>query len=369
MRVFKHIASGYDPSELNGHEIVHLTYDSYIIQRKISRLDFLKHGISGGHFHARLTNPSYIQSLYLNQERWYMKYLDDLGEVFVDCDVIVINPGVDIVHPEFLKRHFNNKLRVLHFIDDPHLSYSYGFSQAWAYNAATYISPSYNVDSSMAEILRLVGFSRIKWLPHTVSNTGKAFNIDDFVASLALRNGKSIYVGGYYSGKAKRLIYLKKNLKNDFSIYGRQPLYGLMLQLHAFLVDKRTIIGRVRPLSPETLRQVYSRYSIGINMHLSQPNLETGNARLYELPFNGLTQVVDKSQYSGISEIFEIGEEILCYESIEECYEIVRMLIVDKKERERIALNGFVRAISDYSYAKTLNDELDWYAELMNSPA
>ena len=39
-------------------------------------------------------------------------------------------------------------------------------------------------------------------------------------------------------------------------------------------------------------------YKVGVNMHLTSPSVETGNARLYELPFHGLAQLADVSEHS-----------------------------------------------------------------------
>ena len=83
----------------------------------------------------------------------YFKFLSAFKERYSDFDVIFMNPGVDLVHPEYLIKNFPNAIKVLHFVDDPHASYSYGFPYSWAFDAATYISPSYSEDYSMEEIL------------------------------------------------------------------------------------------------------------------------------------------------------------------------------------------------------------------------
>jgi len=363
MKVFKATPYQNIHQTDDGHTIVHIDYFSYLTG-KVSFSDYLKQGYSAGSLYARLTNPSYLQKLYITKDPEYMRYLNDFTDLCGDCDVIVMNPGVDLVHPEYLFRYFKDKLKVLHFIDDPHLSYSYGFCNAWAFDAATYISPSYSEFFSMEDILMAAGFSNNKWVPHSVSNVVPPLSIDDMLARIELRNNKALYVGGFYSGKADRLIYLRKNLTRDFDIFGRMPLNGYMLAIYS-LFGRNKMFNKVYPLSDNERGQAYSRYSIGVNMHLSEPSLETGNARLYELPYNGLAQVVDSSKNSRVHEIFEVGEEILVYESIEECLELIKKLMNDRKLQKKIAINGFLRASTEYSYQNTLSDEFSWYEKLI----
>ena len=57
-------------------------------------------------FLQKMQNPFFIQKMYLDKDKEYMNYLHEFKERFFDYDVIVMNPGVDLVHPEFLHKTF-----------------------------------------------------------------------------------------------------------------------------------------------------------------------------------------------------------------------------------------------------------------------
>lgn len=121
---------------------------------------------------------------------------------------------------------------------------------------------------------------------------------------------------------------------------------------------------RVSSVSDCRREELYSSYSIGVNMHLSVPGMETGNARTYELASRGIAQVVDESGASAISEIFEPEKEILTYSSVAECIEQVRRLQDDTDLRVSLARNAYRRAVDEYQYPKRLVDLISWFEEL-----
>ena len=49
---------------------------------------------------AKFSNPNYLNRLYLEKDKDYFRYLETFRELYKDYDVIVMNPGVDLVHPE-----------------------------------------------------------------------------------------------------------------------------------------------------------------------------------------------------------------------------------------------------------------------------
>ncbi|MBC8147158.1 MAG: glycosyltransferase [Bacteroidetes bacterium] len=358
MKVF--IQTPYEDCDFHGHKLSHMSYDSFL-SNKVGLASIIKHGVSGSTLFARLNNPWYLQKLYLAKDKEYFKFLYEFKERYEDYDVIVMNPGVDLVHPEFLYKHFPNTLKCLHFVDDPHATYSYCFPFSWVFDCATYISPSYNNEFTMPEILHHVGLKLNKWFPLCNSNLKEPiYSINELKKQLSTRNNKIIYVGNYYSNKNKRLSSIKHKLKSDFDIFGKTPLGGYMFPINS------TINGfpsryRVRSISNKERELFYSKYSIGLNMHLSTPGLETGNARLYELAYRGVAQVVDSGGASLVGNIFRPGDEILTYQNERECIDNIRLLQSDENLRMSLALSAYKRAIVDYSYPSKLIEVLDWY--------
>ena len=101
-------------------------------------------------------------------------------------------------------------------------------------------------------------------------------------------------------------------------------------------------------------------------MHLSTPSIETGNARLYELAYRGVCQVVDTSINSGVGRIFTPENEILTYESTEECLIQTKRLIDDKCLRIKLAINAYKKATQEYSYHKVTDSTFNWFLKLIN---
>jgi hypothetical protein len=359
----------YGSNSVHGnHEISHISYLDFLkFDTRI--VELFKLGYSGSKFSAKLRNPEFIHRLYLERNDAYMGYLSAFKERFAGYDAIVMNPGVDLVHPEYLWKHFPNSLKCLHFVDDPHTTYSYGLPFAWAFDCATYISPSYTEDFNMGEILNHAGFKQTKWFPHCVSNVNAAiYSVDQLERNLRTRENKVVYIGGFYTGKNSRLLRLKHKLKRDLDIFGRYPLLGLSFSLMSLISDT-PVFYRVKTLTSTERECIYSRYAIGVNMHLSVPGRETGNARLYELAYRGVAQVCDAGGSSLVSNIFEPEKEILLYENEDECVKQIRRLMKDSEYRIQLALNAYVRATSEYAYEPRLLELINWFQRVQRERA
>ena len=244
-----------------------------------------------------------------------MKYLYAFKERFASYDVLVMNPGVDLVHPEFLIENFPDALKCLHFVDDPHSTYSYCFPFSWAFDCTTYISPSYSESFDMKQILELSGFKNTKWFPLCNSNiSDPIYSSEDLEKQIDTRLNKVIYVGNYYKDKHNRIVDLKKTFKDKLDVYGHYPLKGHFYWMQSILKGEMSLY-RVNKITDKKREEYYSKYSIALNLHLSQPSLETGNARLYEVAYRGLAQVADTSRFSKVEDIFIPEKEILLYEN------------------------------------------------------
>jgi hypothetical protein len=341
----------------------HLSYVGFLKENK-TILNFIKHGLSSSTLYSKLRNPEYIHNLYHLKDPSYMSYLNEFYNRYKDYDVIVMNPGVDLVHPEFLYKYFPHAIKCLHFIDDPHLTYSYCLPFAWAFDCATYVSPSYSEDHTMEEILKLAGFEDTMWFPHCISNNiATIYSDTELIENLLKRDNKIIYVGNYYTSKNERLIKIKHNLGKKLDMFGMHPFHGLIFPITSTLSGFPSFY-RVKKLTNLERELKYKKYAIGLNMHLSNPSKETGNARLYELAYRGIAQVVDSSNVSAVNKIFKPNSEILLYESTEECISQLNKLINDKYLRISIATAAYNRAINEYSYENVINKTCNWFREL-----
>ena len=72
------------------------------------------------------------------------------------------------------------------------------------------------------------------------------------------------------------------------------------------------------------------------------------NARLMEIPYYGGFQLAEYG--SPVEDYFNIGEDIVCYRSINDAEILIRHYLENDIEREKIRLSGYTKARQRYSY-------------------
>jgi hypothetical protein len=87
---------------------------------------------------------------------------------------------------------------------------------------------------------------------------------------------------------------------------------------------------------------------ITINNHIGIAGSYANNMRLFEATGMGCLLITDRK--SNIAEIFEPGRDVVCYDSPEECLEMIRYYSEHPSERERIATAGQQRTLTEHSY-------------------
>ncbi len=102
-------------------------------------------------------------------------------------------------------------------------------------------------------------------------------------------------------------------------------------------------------VSIENRRAIYRDSKIGWNLHNSIGPI---NQRFFALPAAGVLQICDNRCRSG--QVFELGEEIVGFDSIDECIELTRYYLEHDEERRRIAANGLKK------YREMFSEERLW---------
>jgi hypothetical protein len=96
---------------------------------------------------------------------------------------------------------------------------------------------------------------------------------------------------------------------------------------------------------PESERvPLLQRTKIGINIHNSTGPV---NFRTYYLPANGVLQICDNKSH--LAKVFDVGKEVIGYETINEAIELCDYFLIHDEEREAIAVAGWERATRDYN--------------------
>jgi spore maturation protein CgeB len=91
-----------------------------------------------------------------------------------------------------------------------------------------------------------------------------------------------------------------------------------------------------------------ARSKITINTHIGIAENYANNMRLFEATGMGAMLLTDRK--SNIEDMFEPGKEVLCYNSAEECLELIGYYRRNETERARIAAAGQRRTLAEHSY-------------------
>ncbi len=102
------------------------------------------------------------------------------------------------------------------------------------------------------------------------------------------------------------------------------------------------------------LRGLYRRARIGWNLHNSSGPV---NTRLMMLPAFGVMQICDCR--ANLGKIFKLGEEVIGFDTMDECVDATRYYLAHEDERRRIALAGWQRVLADYTEEK-------WWQRLLH---
>lgn len=100
-------------------------------------------------------------------------------------------------------------------------------------------------------------------------------------------------------------------------------------------------------ISKEEMFDAYYRAKIGWNLHNS-----TGptNQRTTMLPSYGVMQICDNKQHLG--KLFKLDEEVVGFDTLEECIDKTRYYLEHDRERREIAARGWKRVFADYTEDK-----------------
>lgn len=163
------------------------------------------------------------------------------------------------------------------------------------------------------------------------------------------------FVGaGYYN----RRNLFKGLVGRDFRIWGsdwdmNSPLNRYIQRSGARIKTEDTV-------------KIFSATRININLHSStyhagvNPYGDFVNPRTFELAACGSFQLTDFR--SELPELFKIGEEIVCFEDLDDLKEKITYYLDNTDERKRIAGLARERVLKEHTYEKRMEEMLDFLA-------
>lgn len=259
-------------------------------------------------------------------DRELLTLYENLEEKLVDYDVFINGPGINL-HPRFVEQLPVHT--VYQCFDDPESSEDLSKPVAAAYDIC--------LVGNVAEVetYRDWGVKRAEWTP--MGLMPGAYPLD-LTADEILNGNRDI----------------------DFSMFSDRlsaPRRSRMDAL-AFAFPNAHFYGSGWPRGSMSLGQkqleLLRRTKIGPNIHNSTGPI---NFRMFQLPANGVMQLCDNRSH--LATVYDVGKEIVGFDSIEECIDLCRYYLAHDRERREIAAAGWQRAMRDYTEEAVFQRVLD----------
>jgi len=164
----------------------------------------------------------------------------------------------------------------------------------------------------------------------------------------------------YYGMATNPYIYFPLNIEKIYDVgffgqhYGERKYWVKNLQIFS---DKYNIKGYFPKghgvnlrWTYEQINQFYNQTKINIAFAQKQKPGRIVNLRTFEICMSGNFQLM---QYTPcVEEFFDVGEEIICWKTKNDLFEKINYYLKNSDERERIAENGYKRAVENHTWSK-----------------
>jgi len=100
--------------------------------------------------------------------------------------------------------------------------------------------------------------------------------------------------------------------------------------------------------------RIFSQSKIVLNIHLDFAEEHAGNMRLFEASGIGVCVITDGVK--NVSNYFDLGKEMICYEGKKELLQKIKELLSDEKMCEKIAYAGQLKTLNNYTIAHMFSD-------------
>jgi spore maturation protein CgeB len=233
--------------------------------------------------------------------------------------------------------------KVLRIADGPISAYDRDFAYLHAYDQVLYHSRAYSRDMTMPEKLRYCGARDIEFWPHALFDALCDLSKTEETVLTHPRDIEVVFVGALHVSKMEMLAKIKKALGRRIRMHGVANL-----KKNVYYNLKYGFPGWMRPIRFEEYVPLYQRSLIGINLH-NRGKYTVGSYRLFDLPGNGVMQISDGGEF--LQDFFDVGEEVVAYDEVDELIDKVRYYLVHEEERRRIALKGYRKVMKDHRVA------------------
>lgn len=173
-------------------------------------------------------------------------------------------------------------------------------------------------------------------------------NMDLYVnleSQLKVRAKQSIYFLSRFIGEKN-----SSKLRRHFPVfeYGKEPVsyYSELL-----------LRNRRSPVYGSEMYDLFNMSKVVLNFHVGAAGNWAGNMRLFEVTGVGTCLLTDNKK--NLSDLFEIGNEVVSFDNVDDCIIKAKWLLENDSEREKIALAGKKRTLKDHTVEKRCDLILD----------
>lgn len=161
-----------------------------------------------------------------------------------------------------------------------------------------------------------------------------------------------VFVGSFSNDKGphehgtQMLEYLASRFKIEFWGHG----------IEALQADSTILKTYHGEAWGKEMYKIFSQAKIVLNRHAAWSENNANNMRLYEATGVGAMLLTDMKD--NLSDIFEIGQEVVAYRSQYECGELIEYYLKNESERALIASAGQKRTLSEHTYRHRMEELL-----------
>jgi len=247
----------------------------------------------------------------------------------------------DSLFPETL-RYFKNKLNipsVSYQWDDPFPSFS-GTAGGNAYRdgnfqqGISYYDHVFVYDRYYVEKMLEMGINSVSYLPLAADD--EIYRKADLTREEKEKYGYDVcFVGMPYENRIDIL-----NSLEGFNV----GVFGDLWERYKDKIDGDYFKGKA---SGDTVQKIYGASKIVLN--INHPQSKYGvNTRTFEIPACEAFGIFDHIE--GIEDLFDIGEEIVCYRSTDELKSLIRYYLDHPEERDAIVRKGHKRVMQEHTW-------------------
>lgn len=191
--------------------------------------------------------------------------------------------------------------------------------------------------------------SDIVFIGSTVRSNQYHIEREKILLELSIFLNLNIYSPNYYIGVKDILKYvIKKTIWNINEVIPVFENLFINRSIPKLPVNLKLRKNMKPPIFGLDMFRILNNAAIGLNIHADSSPRYSSNMRMWEA--TGLGSCLLTEHKLNTADLFDIYNEIVVYENIEDCIEKARYLINHAKQREQIARNGQKRCAADHTY-------------------